>query len=74
MRWFLEIFLPAAYGCPYAFLCPVMEAFNLELYHFSPNGILTLSKFCWAYESYGATPHIDTFCTYFELQRQPKKI
>jgi len=53
---------------PYAFLCKVMEAFNVELQHFSPNGILTLSKFAWACESYGAVPHIDTFCSYFELQ------
>jgi hypothetical protein len=59
---------------PYSFLCQVMEAFNLELHHFSPNGILTLSKFCWAYESYGSVPHIDTFCTYFELQKHPKKV
>jgi hypothetical protein len=51
-----------------------MEAFNVELQHFSPNGILTLSKFAWAYESYGAVPHIDTFCSYFELQREPKKV
>jgi len=51
-----------------------MECFNVELQHFSPNGILTLSKFAWACESYGAVPHIDTFCSYFELQRQPKKV
>ena len=38
---------------PYAFLRQVMEAFNLELHHFSPNGILIVSKFCWACESYG---------------------
>ena len=59
---------------PYHFLSQVMEAFNVELQHFCPNGILTLSKFAWACESYGAVPHIDTFCSYFELQRQPKKV
>jgi len=59
---------------PYHFLREVMESFNVELQHFSPNGILTLSKFAWACESYGAMPHIDTFCSYFELQRQPKKV
>jgi hypothetical protein len=31
---------------PYSFLRQVLEAFNLELHHFSPNGNLTLSKFC----------------------------
>ena len=59
---------------PYHFLREVMETFNVELQQFSPNGILTLSKFAWACESYGAVPHIDTFCSYFELQRQPKKV
>jgi len=59
---------------PYHFLREVMESFNVELQHFSPNGILTLSKFSWVCESYGAMPHIDTFCSYFELQRQPKKV
>ena len=46
----------------------------MELQHFSPNGTLTLSKFAWACESYGSVPHIDTFCSYFELQWQPKKV
>jgi hypothetical protein len=35
---------------------------------------LTLSKFCWAYEYYGANPNIDMFCVYYELQKQPKKV
>jgi hypothetical protein len=39
-----------------------------------PNGFLILSKFCWACESYGAEPNVDTFCAYYELQRQPKKV
>jgi hypothetical protein len=51
-----------------------MEVFQLELHHFTPNGIMTLSKFCWAYKSYGVVPNIDTFCTYFEVQRQSKKV
>ena len=46
----------------------------MELQHFSSNGILTLRKFAWACESYGAMPHIDTFCSYFDIQRQPKKV
>jgi hypothetical protein len=40
----------------------------------TPNAFLTLSKFCWACESYRAAPNIDTFCTYFELQKQLKKV
>ena len=44
---------------PYAFLRQVMEAFNIDLQHFSPNGILTLSKFAWACESYRVVPNIE---------------
>ena len=59
---------------PYSFLRQVMEVFRLELHHINPNGIITLSKFCWACESYASVPNIDTFYAYFELQKQPKKI
>jgi hypothetical protein len=71
---FRDFFTYGLWMPPYHFLRQVMEVFNVELQHFSPNGILTLSKFAWACESYGVVPHIDTFCTYFELQRQPKKV
>ena len=32
-----------------------------------------MSKFCYACETYGASPNLDMFCAYYELQRQPKK-
>lgn len=51
----------------------VLETFKLQLHHLTPNGILTLSKFYYACETYGAPPDLDTFCTFYELQRQPKK-
>jgi hypothetical protein len=56
------------------FLQEVLEEFQLQIHHLTPNGFLTLSKFCWACESCGAKPNVDTFCTYYELQRQPKKV
>ena len=56
------------------FLRQVLEEFDLQIHHLTLNGFLTLSKFCWAYESYGATSDLDTFYTYYELQRQPKKV
>jgi hypothetical protein len=52
----------------------VLEEFQLHLHHLTPSGFLTLSKFYWAYESYGVEPNVDTFCIYYELQRQPKKV
>jgi hypothetical protein len=33
-----------------------------------------LNKFCWACESYGVVPNVDTFCTYYELQKLLKKV
>jgi hypothetical protein len=55
------------------FLRLVLESFKVQLHHLTPNGILTLSKFCYACETYGAPLDLDTFCAYYELQRQPKK-
>jgi hypothetical protein len=34
---------------------------------------LDLEKFCYACETYGAPPDLDMFCTFYELQRQPKR-
>jgi len=59
---------------PYGpFLRRVLETFNVQLHHLTPTAFLTLSKFCWACASYGAEPDVDTFYTYYELQKQPKK-
>lgn len=60
---------------PYTnFVRDVLVAFGLYFHHLTPNGVLTLSKFYWACKSYGASPDVDTFCSYYELQKQPKKI
>jgi hypothetical protein len=56
------------------FLREVLEEFQLHIHHLTPSGFLILSKFCWACESYGVEPNVDTFCAYYELQRQPKKV
>lgn len=56
------------------FLRSVLESFNVQLHHLTPNGILYLTKISWSCESYGSEPYLDTFCAYYELQRQPKKI
>ena len=50
------------------FLHQVLEAFEVQLHHLTPNGIVTLSKFCWACLSYGAEPNVGTFCEYYKLQ------
>jgi hypothetical protein len=71
---FKDYFTCGLYFPSISFLREVLEAFQLQIHHVTPNGFLTLSKFCWACESYGAAPNIDTFCAYYELQKQPKKL
>ena len=51
------------------FLRQVLEAFEVQLHHLTPSGIVTLSKFCWACLSYGAKPNVGTFYEYYKLQR-----
>ena len=51
----------------------MLEEFDVKIHHLTPNGFLTLSKFCYACETYGVAPDLDTFCAYYELQRQLKK-
>lgn len=70
----LDLFFCSLRRPPYGFLCKVLEVFGLQLHHLTCNGILTLTKFCWFYESYRAIPNNDTFCIYFELQKQSKNI
>jgi hypothetical protein len=45
----------------------VVETFKVQLHHLTPNGILTLSKLCYACETYGAPLDLDTLCAYYEL-------
>ena len=71
---FKDIFLCGLHFLAACFLCQVQEAFKVQLHHLTPNGIVTLSKFCWACLSYGVEPNIGTFCKYYELQRQPKQV
>lgn len=58
---------------PSSFFRDVLEEFNVQLHQLTPNGIAVLSKFAWACKSYGAAPDIDSFCSFYELQKQPKK-
>lgn len=56
------------------FLREVLEAFEVQMHHLTPNGILILSKFYCACLSYGAELHVGTFCEYYELQWQPQRV
>jgi hypothetical protein len=54
------------------FLYHVFEEFEVQLHHLTPNGIL--GKFYWACLSYGAKPDVGTFCEYYKLQHQSKRV
>jgi hypothetical protein len=56
------------------FVRQVLEVFEVQLHHLTPNNIVTLSKFYWDCLSYGAEPNVGTFYKYYELQRQPKLV
>ena len=71
---FKDFFLCGLHFPAARFLRQVLEVFEVQLHHLTPNGIVTLSKFCWACLSYGAVPNVGTFCEYYELQRQPKRV
>ena len=53
------------------FLREILETFQVQLHHVTPNGIVTLSKFCWARNTFGEKVNIDCFCSHYELHNQP---
>jgi len=71
---FKDFFTCGLHFTAITFLHLVLGSFNVQLHHLTPYSILTLSKFCWVCESYGLDPDLDTFCKYYELQWQPKKV
>jgi len=65
---FKDFFTCGLHFTAITFLHLVLGSFNVQLHHLTPYSILTLSKFCWACESYGSDPDLDKFCAYYELQ------
>ena len=52
----------------------LLEPFNVKLHHFTPNGIVALSKFLWIARTFGVVVSVDAFCRLFELHCQPHKV
>jgi len=65
--FFKDLFASSLRFLAMRFLWEVLELFQVQLHQLTPNGVLTLSKFCWACESYGVEPDLDTFYEYYEL-------
>ena len=51
-----------------------LEPFNVKLHHFTPNGIVALSKFLWVARTFGGEVSVDAFCRLFQLHCQPRKV
>ena len=45
----------------------LLEPFNVKLHHFTPNGIVALSKFLWVARTFGGGVFVDAFCRLFQL-------
>ena len=45
----------------------LLEPFNVKLHHFTPNGIVTLSKFLWVARTFGGGVSVDAFSRLFQL-------
>ena len=52
----------------------LLEPFNVKLHHFTPNGIVALSKFLWVARTFGGGVSVDAFCRLFQLHCQPRKV
>ena len=52
----------------------LLEPFNVKLHHFTPNGIVALSKFLWVARTFGGGVSVDAFCKLFQLHCQPWKV
>ena len=45
----------------------LLEPFNVKMHHFTPNGIVALSKFMWIAKTFRVVVSVDAFCRLFEL-------
>jgi len=57
-----------------SFLQEVLDSSRVQLHQLTPNDILNLTKFYWAYRTFGLEADIDCFCVHYELQNRPKHI
>lgn len=52
----------------------MLDAFNIEMHHLAPNGVVRLAQFVWAVKCQEATPDIAGFCELFEMHSQFKNV
>jgi hypothetical protein len=52
----------------------IFSRFNVKMHHLTPNAIIQPSKFFGAVKTFGAPVSPDTFCRFYELHPQGRKI
>lgn len=55
------------------FLEDVLDAYNIEMHHLTPNGIVKVALFIWALRCQDVTPDIAAFCALHEMHTQFKQ-
>jgi hypothetical protein len=55
-------------------LLKILDRYNVKLHHLMPNAIIQLSKFFWAVKTFKAPVSPDTFCRFYELHPQGRKV
>lgn len=48
----------------------ILDAYNIDVHHLTPNGISKIALFIWAVKSQGVNPNIKAFCALHEMHTQ----
>jgi hypothetical protein len=52
------------------FIEEILKAYNIEMYHLTPNGIAKIALFIWAVKSQRENLDIRAFCSIYEMHTQ----
>ncbi|RLN03736.1 putative retrotransposon protein [Panicum miliaceum] len=52
----------------------IFDRFNVKMHHLTPNAVIQLSRFFWVLKTFAAPVSVDTFCRFYELHPQGRKI
>ncbi|RLM74599.1 wall-associated receptor kinase 3-like [Panicum miliaceum] len=52
----------------------ILARYNVKMHHLTPNAIIHFSKFFWAVKTFEAPVSVDTFCRFYDMHPQGRKI
>jgi hypothetical protein len=56
------------------FMAEVLQRFEVQVQHLTPNAVVALAKYVWAVTSYGGQPSVEVFTKNYCLHWQKRKI